>query len=77
MKKIIGVLLIAVMTVTMLIGCGNMSLGIGNYEFQRIHIDTYHYSGCLEVDKWYDNTTGIEVKTKEFGAIYLSEGQYM
>lgn len=76
-KKIMSVLLIAVMVMAMFTGCGNMSLGMGNYEFEKIHVDTYHYSGCLTVDKWYDNTTGIEVDTKEFGAIYLSEGQYM
>ena len=53
-----------------------MSLGPGNYTFKKIHIDTHHYSGCLTVEKWYENDSGIEVKTKEAGALFLSEGQY-
>ena len=57
-------------------GCGNMSLGLGNYSYDKIHIDTHHYSGCLCVEKWYDNSTGIEVLTKEYGSVYLSEGTY-
>lgn len=76
MKKIICILLIAV-TLFCFASCGNMSLGIGNYEFKRVHIDTHNYSGCLTVETWYEATAGIEVKTKEAGAIYLSEGTYI
>lgn len=76
-KKITSILAIAVLMVTILTGCGNMSLGFGNFDFEKVHVDTYNYSGCFTIEKWYDNSTGIEVKTKEFGAIYLSEGQYM
>ncbi len=54
-----------------------MSMGLGNFNFRRIHVDTYHYSGCLTVEKWYDATNGIEVKTKEAGSMYLAEGMYM
>lgn len=76
MKRIIAIVL-SVLLVMSLCACGNMSLGIGNYEFRKIHIDTHSYSGCLTVEKWYDNETGIEVKTTEYGALYLSEGQYI
>ena len=64
--------LIAAMLVFMvgLTGCGNMSMGIGNYSFQKVHVN----GQCFTVEKWYDNETGIEVKTKEAGAMYLSEG---
>lgn len=60
-----------------LCGC-NMSFGAGNYNFTKVHIDTHHYSGCLTVEKWYENNsgTGVEVKTKEAGALFLSEGTY-
>ena len=58
-------------------GCGNMSLGLGNYTFEKIHVDTHNYNGCFTVEKWYDNDTGIEVKTKEAGFLYLAEGMYM
>ena len=79
MKKKIAVL---IMIVTMLLtvagcGCGNMSLGMGNFTFEKIHVDTYNYSGCFTVEKWYDNESGIEVKTKEAGSMYLAEGMYM
>jgi hypothetical protein len=59
-------------------GCGNENVfGFGNYTFKKIHIDTHHFSGCIEVESWKDNETGIEVKTKDFGSLFLSEGTYM
>lgn len=76
MKKIVAVLMLASLMTT-LCACGNMSLGIGNFEYNKIHIDTYHYSGCFEIEKWYDNATGIEVKIKDVGSIYASEGDYI
>ena len=75
MKKIIAILMI-VGLLFVLCGCGNQSLGFGNLVFRKIHIDTHHYSGCLTVEKWHDNETGIEVKTREAGSLYLSEGTY-
>ena len=77
MKKLFVLILALVMVITLLAGCGNQSFGFGNFTFKKIHIDTYHYSGCLTVEKWYENSTGIEVLTKEAGAIYLSEGMYI
>lgn len=77
MKKIIVTILAIAMLVTMLAGCGNMSMGLGNFNFKKIHVDTYHYSGCFTVVKWYDNSNGIEVKTAEAGSMYLAEGMYM
>ncbi len=77
MKEAFTILLILVMVVTMFAGCGNMSLGLGNFTFNKIHVDTYNYSGCFTVKKWYDNKSGIEVKTKEAGSMYLAEGMYM
>ena len=75
MKKRI---ILMIMTTTMLLtGCGNMSMGIGNYTFNKIHVDTHNYNGCFTVEKWHDNSSGIEVKTKEVGSLYLAEGMYM
>lgn len=75
----IGFFLLLVFVVTVVLtSCGNMSIGFGNYSFKRVHVDTHGYSGCFEVDKWYDNEAGgIEVKTKDHGAMYLSEGSYI
>ena len=73
-KKIIALVLAIACICGILAGCGNM---FGNFAFRKIHIDTYNYSGCFTVEKWYDNSSGIEVKTKEAGFMYLAEGMYM
>lgn len=55
-----------------------MSAGLGNYTFEHIHFSDFSgNSGCATVEKWYDNSEGIEVKTKEYGAVYFSEGTYV
>ena len=77
MKKLLAIALVLVMALTMFAGCGNMSLGLGNFTFEKIHVDTYHYSGCFTVEKWYDDGAGIEVLTKEAGAMFFAEGMYM
>ena len=77
MKKIIVMIMIVAMVACMLTGCGNMSLGFGNFTFEKIHVDTHNYSGCFTVEKWFDNANGIEVKTREAGSMYLAEGMYM
>lgn len=76
MKKFIGLFILLIILVMAFTGC-NMSMGLGNYEYNKIHIDTYHYSGCLKVDKWYETTTGVEVKTEDGESLYLSEGTYI
>lgn len=77
MKKVLAILFALVIVVTMFAACGNKSWGLGNYTFNKIHVDTYNYSGCFTIEKWYDNESGIEVKTKEAGSMYLAEGMYM
>ena len=78
MKKKVVALVLAVLCICgILAGCGNMSISFGNFTFKKIHIDTHNYSGCFTVEKWYDNSSGIEVKTKEAGFMYLAEGMYM
>lgn len=76
MKRIIAIVLFIVMAFT-LCSCGNMSLGLGNFTFTHIHFTDYTSGHCAAIEKWYDNETGIEVKTKEFGSMYLSEGSYI
>ena len=75
--KKINAIILALALLFLVSGCGNMSLGLGNFTFEKVHIDTYHYSGCFSVEKWYENGSGIEVKTKEAGAMFLSEGTYI
>ena len=76
MKKTVTILLVLALALA-LCACGNMSLGFGEYSFEKIHVDTYHFSGCLTVEKWYENERGIEVKTHEAGNLYFSEGTYV
>ena len=75
-KKIIALLLSVAVICCILSGC-NMSIGLGNFTFRKIHVDTHNFSGCFTVEKWYDNSSGIEVKTKEAGHMYFAEGMYM
>lgn len=75
--RIIAIIALIIIIVVCFCGCGNMSLGLGNYEFNKVHVDTYHYSGCLEVEKWYDVSTGIEIRTENGESLFLSEGTYM
>lgn len=75
MKKIIALMMVFVMMVV-LCSCGNKSYGLGNYNYEKVHIDSYHYSGCLTIKNWHDDEMGIEVKTKEAGSLFLSEGTY-
>ena len=77
MKKIIAMIMVVTLVTVMFTGCGNMSMGFGNFTFEKIHVDTYHYSGCFTIDKWYDGGSGIEVKTREAGSMFLAEGMYM
>ena len=75
-NKIIALVLSVAVICFILTGC-NMSLGLGNFTFNKIHVDTHNFSGCFTVEKWYDNSSGIEVKTKEAGHMYFAEGMYM
>lgn len=76
MKKFIA-MLIALVMILSLCACGNMAIGPGEFTFEKIHVDTHHFSGCLTVEKWHDNESGIEVKTREAGNLYLAEGMYI
>lgn len=77
MKKIIAMIIAIVLIAAMFAGCGNMSMGLGNFTYKKVHVDTHNYSGCFTVEKWYESGTGIEVKTREVGSMYLSEGTYV
>ena len=77
MKKFIIALIIACSFPLLIIGC-NMGVGIGNFEFHGIHVCD-HNGNCrdLAIDKWYDNESGIEVKTTDSGSLFCSEGTYI
>lgn len=70
-------ILLTILSVLTFNGCGNMSCSPGNYSFNKIHVDIYQHSMCLTVESWHDDERGIEVKTKEAGSMYFSEGTYI
>lgn len=76
MKKVIFAIVIAISIV--LASCGNMAIiDPGSFTFKHLHSDTYHNPMCFTIEKWWDNSTGIEVRTKECGTMYFSEGDYV
>lgn len=75
-KNLLVFILIIALVALLFAGC-NKSWGLGNYSFKKVHVDTYHWSGCLTVKQWHDDASGIEVKTEEAGPIFLSEGTYI
>lgn len=78
MKKLIILIMSLILTVFTLSGCGNMSVGLGNYNFRKVHISTPGgFDKCCELDNWHDNERGCEVKLKNGSSIYLSEGTYI
>ena len=77
MKRVQALFLIMAMMCCLLAGCGNMSMGFGEFTFNHLHFTNHNESHCATIEKWYDNSNGIEVKTKEYGSMYLSESTYM
>ena len=76
MKKILTIILVLTMLLTVT-SCGNMGLGMGNFSFTHIHFTDMTAGHCATIEKWYDSENGIEVKTTEYGSLYLSEGSYI
>lgn len=76
-EKLIAMLIAVVVFTIALSGCGNMSMGLGSFTFEHIHFTDMNEGHCATVEKWYDNEGGIEVKTKEHGPMFLSEGSYI
>lgn len=76
MKKLL-ICIFSLMWIFILAGCGNQSLGIGNFNFDKVHIFSDTGDKCVELERWYDNDLGVEVKCKNGVSLYLSEGRYM
>ena len=78
MKKIIGLVVCVILMLLMFAGCGNMAIiDPGNYSYRHVHFSDKVEGYCATVEKWHDNDSGIEVKTREFGSLFLSEGTYI
>ena len=57
---------------------GNVSKGgWGNYQYNHICVIAGDDHQCYEIEKWWDNELpGLEVKIKNGGYIFASEGTY-
>lgn len=74
-KAITAILLICII---MIMASCNQGLGPGSYTFTSVHIfDHSGTSNHATIIKWYNNDTGIEVNTEEYGSLFLSEGTYI
>ena len=74
-KKLICGMLVFILIIVLLTGCGNMSIVPSNCDFNKIHIDTHQFSGCIEITKHCCTVAGIEVSTTD-GNYFFSEGTY-
>lgn len=76
MQRILAIALLITVAAMLLVGCGNVSLGLGTYTFTHAHISNGANGYCATVNSWHDNEIGCEMSTEEFGNIYCSEGTY-
>ena len=77
MKKFLVISLILTFVVTCLVGCGNMAvLDPGNFSYTHVRMTDHTEGHCTEISKWWDNDSGIEVRTTSGNGIFLSEGTY-
>lgn len=77
MKKIFVLLCVLVLIVLSCAGCGNKAiLDPGNFSFKHVHISDPVEGHCLEIDKWWDDESGIEVRLTTGKGVFLSEGTY-
>lgn len=75
---IILTIVLVIVFVCSLAACGNMSLGIGNFEFNGAHISDYAGNSVdVSIEKWYENSTGIELLLENGNSVFLSEGTYI
>ncbi len=77
MKRIFVLLITLILAVVCFSGCSNKAiLDPGNFSFKHVHISDHIEGHCLEIDKWWDNESGIEVRTTSGDGVFLSEGTY-
>lgn len=76
MKRVLVIAILVVVLVMSLCGC-NENWSIGNYNWRHVHFSDAIGSHCATIESWHDNTTGIELHTKECGSMFLSEGSYI
>ena len=77
MKKIFVLFVVSLLMIACLSGCGNMAiLDPGNFKYTHVHLSDSVEGHCYDIDKWWDNESGVEVRTTSGNGIFLSEGTY-
>jgi hypothetical protein len=77
MKKIFIVCVVVIILVTCFVGCGNKAfLDPGSFNFEHVHVTDHVEGHCFSIEKWWDNESGIEVRTTNGNGMFLSEGTY-
>jgi len=76
MKKFIAVIILCALILMVMCSC-NQGCGLGNLNFTHLHYDTHHENGCIDINTWYNNESGIEVHTVDGGSMFFSEGTYI
>ena len=75
MKKIFVILISLVILCTLLTSCGNQAiLDPGNFSFKHVHITDPIEGHCFDIEKWWDNENGVEVRLSNGEGVFLSEG---
>ena len=78
MKKILALIICLTIATLCLASCGNKAfISPGNFNFTHIHFTDMAEGHCATIEKWWDNEEGIEVRTREYGYLYCSEGSYI
>lgn len=75
MRKIITIILVFLICFSF---CG-CSEGTTGQEYNKIHINTLQYAGCVEIDEviMFQSNGNIKVKVKNFGVCNFSSGSYI
>ena len=77
MKKLLVISFALILILSCLASCGNKAIfDPGTITFTHVHITDYTVGHCLEIDKWWDTESGLEVRTSDKNGIFLSEGTY-
>ena len=71
------VIILTLVGMSIFSACSNKAIfDPGTFMFKHVHISDNVEGHCLNIDKWWDNDSGIEVKTTSGNGVFLSEGTY-
>ena len=71
MKKIFVILISLIILCTLLTSCGNQAiLDPGNFSFKHVHITDPIEGHCFDIEKWWDNENGVEVRLSNGEGIF-------